>query len=409
VTSYSWTDFNRLKAISTSDDSKKQSHTFGISGFRRKKKDKDDVETTEYAAGLSTEVSKVTSGETITYLKGGGGIMGFERSSDGAMFWFITDALSTVRDVVRGTDGAVMASYEFDEYGRRIATSESGVSTQKTFVGGMSVQDEVVDTGLMMMGHRFYAPDLGRFLNRDPIGFAGGANLYEYAVSSPMMAIDPTGLQVVEAGTGSALTQATNIILNLLAREAARPAPLPVKAWTITILGTTVVSLPVGYAAAASGLPAASEYDDIKRAGMPLNRRPELMQGPKSCKDNTYGGRVLLYHGSLRDSARIMKEGLTFRPGKSTDVTTNLETAMEALSFARYEVQEGLVKDPSVIMSLIERKDFEEHFLPNIDYEYRGFGGNTPGNQIHMTEQIQYDIFNAGIVGSIPSRWHWKP
>ena len=173
VTSYAWDDFNRLKAISTSDNSKKQSHTFGISGFRRKKKDINNVETTEYAAGLSTEVSKVTSGETITYLKGGGGIMGFERSSDGAMFWFITDALSTVRDVVRGTDGAVMASYEFDEYGRRISTSESGVSTQKTFVGGMSVQDEVADTGLMMMGHRFYAPDLGRFLNRDPIGFAG--------------------------------------------------------------------------------------------------------------------------------------------------------------------------------------------------------------------------------------------
>ncbi len=193
TTTYTWTDFNRLKAISTSDNSKKQSHTFGISGFRRKKKDKNDVETTEYAAGLSTEVSKVASGETITYLKGGGGIMGFERSSDGAMFWFITDALSTVRDVVNSS-GTVLASYEFDEYGQRIATSESGASSQKTFVGGMSVQDEVADTGLMMMGHRFYAPDLGRFLNRDPIGFAGGMNLFEYAGSLPTFKRDSLGL-----------------------------------------------------------------------------------------------------------------------------------------------------------------------------------------------------------------------
>ena len=58
----------------------------------------------------------------------------------------------------------------------------------------MSVQDEVADTGLMMMGHRFYAPDLGRFLNRDPIGFAGGLNLFEYAGSSPINHIDPAGL-----------------------------------------------------------------------------------------------------------------------------------------------------------------------------------------------------------------------
>ena len=61
----------------------------------------------------------------------------------------------------------------------------------------MSVQDEVADTGLMMMGHRFYAPDLGRFLNRDPIGFAGGMNLFEYASSSPTMRSDPTGLRDV--------------------------------------------------------------------------------------------------------------------------------------------------------------------------------------------------------------------
>ena len=197
TTTYKWDDFNRLAAISTSDNSKKQSHTFGVSGFRRKKKDKNDVETTEYAAGLATAVSKATGGETITYLMGHR-LMGFERSSDGATFWFITDSLSTVRDLINSS-GSVVASYEFSEYGQRIASSESGVSSQKTWVGGLSVQDEVADTGLMMMGHRFYDPSgpaggTGRFLNRDPIGFAGGLNLFEYA-SSPIQFTDPRGLQ----------------------------------------------------------------------------------------------------------------------------------------------------------------------------------------------------------------------
>jgi RHS repeat-associated protein len=195
TTSYQWDDFNRLAAISTSDDSKKQSHTFGVNGFRRKKKDKNDVETTEYATGLATAVSKAQGGDTVTYLMGHR-LMGFERSSDGAMFFFLTDSLSSVRDVVRGTDGAVMASYEFSEYGQRIASSESGVSSQKTFVGALSVQDEVADTGLMMMGHRFYDPGLlGRFLNRDPIGFRGGPNLFEYSRSSPAQFVDAAGLQ----------------------------------------------------------------------------------------------------------------------------------------------------------------------------------------------------------------------
>jgi len=200
VTEYKWTDHNRLASIETklagvSTGDIKQTHTFGVNGFRRKKKDKNDVETTEYAAGLATAVSKAQGGDTVTYLMGHR-LMGFERSSDGAMFWFITDSLSTVRDVVRGTDGAVMASYEFAEYGQRISSSESGVNSQKTWVGGLSVQDEVADTGLMMMGHRFYDPGLmGRFLSRDPIGFSGGLNLFEYSRSSPINFTDSTGLQ----------------------------------------------------------------------------------------------------------------------------------------------------------------------------------------------------------------------
>ena len=74
------------------------------------------------------------------------------------------------------------------------------MESQKTFVGGASVQDEVADTGLMMMGHRFYAPDLGRFLNRDPIGFKGGANLFQYAGGRPTQAIDPRGLEQHSVG-----------------------------------------------------------------------------------------------------------------------------------------------------------------------------------------------------------------
>jgi RHS repeat-associated protein len=42
--------------------------------------------------------------------------------------------------------------------------------------------------------NRFYSPDAGRWINRDPIGFAGGMNVYGYCGSGPVGAMDPSGL-----------------------------------------------------------------------------------------------------------------------------------------------------------------------------------------------------------------------
>jgi hypothetical protein len=49
-------------------------------------------------------------------------------------------------------------------------------------------------SGLMLLGYRFYSPDTGRFLTRDPIGYDGGLNLYAYTRNNPVMGADPLGL-----------------------------------------------------------------------------------------------------------------------------------------------------------------------------------------------------------------------
>ncbi|MFJ3009203.1 RHS repeat-associated core domain-containing protein [Pseudomonas fluorescens] len=49
------------------------------------------------------------------------------------------------------------------------------------------------ETGLHYNRHRYYDPSVARFVSRDPIGYAGGINLYQYAIS-PAQWVDPNGL-----------------------------------------------------------------------------------------------------------------------------------------------------------------------------------------------------------------------
>ncbi|HTH61499.1 MAG TPA: contractile injection system protein, VgrG/Pvc8 family [Paraburkholderia sp.] len=49
------------------------------------------------------------------------------------------------------------------------------------------------ETGLHYNRHRYYAPDTGRFISKDPVGLAGGINAYVYA-PNPTGWVDPLGL-----------------------------------------------------------------------------------------------------------------------------------------------------------------------------------------------------------------------
>jgi RHS repeat-associated protein len=50
------------------------------------------------------------------------------------------------------------------------------------------------ETGLMYYKNRYHSTALGRFISRDPIGYRGGINLYEYVDSAPTYWLDPMGL-----------------------------------------------------------------------------------------------------------------------------------------------------------------------------------------------------------------------
>ena len=70
--------------------------------------------------------------------------------------------------------------------------NQSGFGVRHLFTG----QQWYGEVGLYDLRNRFYSPDLGRFLQPDPIGFRGGKNLYGYCGNNPVTRWDLFGLQV---------------------------------------------------------------------------------------------------------------------------------------------------------------------------------------------------------------------
>jgi|GEM_PF-3476175 len=60
-------------------------------------------------------------------------------------------------------------------------------------------------SGLYYYRARMYAPDLGRFLQPDPIGYAGGLNVYGYVGNDPLNLVDPLGLRTLNMQLGGGL------------------------------------------------------------------------------------------------------------------------------------------------------------------------------------------------------------
>jgi RHS repeat-associated protein len=88
-----------------------------------------------------------------------------------------------------------------DPFGRQVSlTSSGGIDTALRFPG----QQADPDAGFAYNYFRDYDPTLGRYVQADPIGLAGGINPYAYAKSNPIRFTDELGLDPDGYGTGSA-------------------------------------------------------------------------------------------------------------------------------------------------------------------------------------------------------------
>ena len=110
---------------------------------------------------------------------------------DGDKYYYHADGLGSI---VAITDDAcnVVQKYSYDSFGTPTPTDPDFIQPY-TFTG-REWDDEAE---LYFYRARYYDPSVGRFISKDPIGFAGGdVNVYAYVRNDSINWIDPSGLYI---------------------------------------------------------------------------------------------------------------------------------------------------------------------------------------------------------------------
>ena len=102
----------------------------------------------------------------------------------------VQDGLGNITAVIDQATGRTVARYDYGPFGEALA--ESGEVDACPFRWQTKWYD--AESQHYYFGYRHYDPRFGRWLSRDPLGEAGGFNLYAYCGNDPVNRHDPLGL-----------------------------------------------------------------------------------------------------------------------------------------------------------------------------------------------------------------------
>ena len=211
---YAYDAAGRLATISDGAGNVLLEHLYGVCHRRRGTWYADTCDTVLYA----WEGDNVTGQYTAEQIGHGG-----ERGVDGKPLWFVGGHFLGTRQLVTQYPDRATAQLHPGRTGTRFVSTSEGTPTADASVswlpfgsrrleqgaeapvlGSAFVGYGAVDHGLAYAQHRFYDPQLGRFITPDPLGVTGlragssqSFNGYAYVGGDPVNNIDPLGLDPV--------------------------------------------------------------------------------------------------------------------------------------------------------------------------------------------------------------------
>ena len=158
------------------------SNSFAYNGDDLRTQKVDSSGTQNYVTDGSSPASAVLKDGNAVYTPG------LSEKRGTASKFYHGDALGSTRGITDNTQ-AVTDSQLYDAFGNTV--SRTGTTPPPFgFVGAEQYQSDS-DSGLQLLGHRYYDPSIGRFLSSDPA--EAGTNWYAYCDNNPLKKIDPLG------------------------------------------------------------------------------------------------------------------------------------------------------------------------------------------------------------------------
>jgi RHS repeat-associated protein len=118
----------------------------------------------------------------------------------------LSDALGSVIAQTKA-DQSVENAYAYSPYGETQALgAEQGSANNLQYTGR-----ENDGTGLIFNRARYWDPVLKRWISEDPIGLAGGPNVYAYVGGDPVSSVDPMGLATAKIGGDSIVVHKNDV------------------------------------------------------------------------------------------------------------------------------------------------------------------------------------------------------